>query len=99
MKLSTILAGAALFVVLGGSAVAAKGLIHAGDIATGAVTSRAIKNGAVDPRSRFSTRHLARGHRGKKRVHNPAVADSNPAPVGRVCEICRHITFPLPRNS
>jgi hypothetical protein len=47
---SIILAGAAVFVVLGGSAVAANGLIHAGDIATGAVTSRAIKNGAVEPR-------------------------------------------------
>jgi hypothetical protein len=35
--------------VLGGSAVAANGLIHAGDIATGAVTSRAIKSGAVEP--------------------------------------------------
>jgi Collagen triple helix repeat (20 copies) len=47
---SIILAGAAVFVVLGGSAVAANGLIHAGDIATGAVTSRAIKGGAVEPR-------------------------------------------------
>lgn len=47
---SIVLAVAALFVVLGGSAVAANGLIHAGDIATGAVTSRAIKSGAVEPR-------------------------------------------------
>lgn len=47
---SIILAGAAVFVVLSGSAVAANGLIHAGDIATGAVTSRAIKSGAVEPR-------------------------------------------------
>lgn len=47
---SIVLAVAALFVVLGGSAVAAKGLIHAGDIATGAVTSRAIKSGAVESR-------------------------------------------------
>ena len=47
---SIVLAAAALFVVLGGSAVAANGLIHAGDIAAGAVTSQAIKNGAVEPR-------------------------------------------------
>ena len=47
---SIVLAVVALFVVLGGSAVAAKGLIQAGDIATGAVTSRAIKSGAVEPR-------------------------------------------------
>ncbi|HEX5762936.1 MAG TPA: collagen-like protein [Solirubrobacterales bacterium] len=59
---STILAGAALFVVLGGSAVAAKGLIHAGDIATGAVTSRAIKGGAVAPRDlSAATRALLAG--------------------------------------
>jgi len=45
-----LLAGAALFIVLGGSAVAATGLITAGDIAPGAVTSKAIKNGAVEPR-------------------------------------------------
>lgn len=48
---SIVLAVAALFVALGGSAVAAKGLIHAGDIAPGAVTSQAIRNGAVEPRN------------------------------------------------
>ncbi len=48
---SIVLAVAALFVVLGGSAVAANGLIHASDIAPGAVTSRAIKNGSVEPRN------------------------------------------------
>jgi hypothetical protein len=48
---SIVLAGAAVFVVLGGSAVAATGLIRAGDIAPGAVTSQAIRNGAVEPRS------------------------------------------------
>lgn len=60
---SIVLAVAALFVVLGGSAVAAKGLIHAGDIATGAVTSRAIKSGAVEPRdlSAGTRALLARG--------------------------------------
>ncbi len=47
---SIVLAAAALFVVLGGSAVAANGLIHAGDIAPGAVTSQAIRFGAVEPK-------------------------------------------------
>ena len=47
---SLVLAGLALFVVLGGSAVAATGLIHAGDIAPGAVTGTAIRSGAVEPR-------------------------------------------------
>ncbi len=47
---STFLAGAAVFVALGGSAIAANGLIHAGDIAPGAVTSQAIRNDAVEPR-------------------------------------------------
>lgn len=45
-----VLAGLALFVVLGGSAVAATGLIHAGDIAPGAVTGKAIRSGAVEPK-------------------------------------------------
>lgn len=44
------IAGMAVFVVLGGSAVAATGLIQAGDISPGAVTSRSIRNGAVEPR-------------------------------------------------
>lgn len=52
---SIFLAGAALFVALGGSAVAATGLIHAGDIAPGAVTSRAIRNGAVEPKDLSTT--------------------------------------------
>jgi hypothetical protein len=47
---SIVLAGAALFAVLGGSAVAANGLIQAGDIAPGAITGRAIRSGAVEPR-------------------------------------------------
>ena len=46
---SIVLACAALFLALGGSAVAANRLIHARDIAPGAVTSRAIRNGAVSP--------------------------------------------------
>jgi hypothetical protein len=46
---STFIAGAALFIALGGSAIAANSLIHAGDIAPGAVTSQAIRNGGVRP--------------------------------------------------
>jgi hypothetical protein len=45
-----VIAGLALFIALGGSAVAANSLIHAGDIAPGAVTSAGIRNGAVEPR-------------------------------------------------
>lgn len=37
-------------VVLGGSAVAANGLIRAGDIAPGAVTGKTIRDGAIQPR-------------------------------------------------
>ncbi len=55
---SIIAAGAALFVALGGSAVAANGLIHAGDIAPGAVTSKTIRNGGIEPRD-LSTRTRA----------------------------------------
>ena len=53
---SIVIAVAALFVVLGGSAVAANGLIHAGDIAPGAVTSRAIRRrgGASKPQRRHA---------------------------------------------
>ena len=46
---STAIAGTALFIALGGSAFAANGLIRAGEIAPGAVTSRAIRHGAVEP--------------------------------------------------
>jgi hypothetical protein len=52
---SLLLAGTALFITLGGSAVAATGLIHAGDIAPNAVTSRAIKDGAVEPKDLSNT--------------------------------------------
>lgn len=47
---SIVVAGIALFAALGGSAVAANSLIHAGNIAPGAVTSKAIRNGGVQPR-------------------------------------------------
>jgi hypothetical protein len=54
-----------LFVILGGSAVAATGLIHAGDIAPGAVTGKAIRSGAVEPSDlSTSTRALLAGTQG-----------------------------------
>ncbi|HST33231.1 MAG TPA: hypothetical protein VLJ80_06895 [Solirubrobacteraceae bacterium] len=60
-----LLAAAALFVVLGGSAVAATGLIHANDIAPGAITSRAIRDGAVEPKDLSnSTRASLKGGSG-----------------------------------
>ncbi len=46
--LAIVLAGVAVFVALGGTAVAASGLVHGGDIATGAVASRAIRDGGVE---------------------------------------------------
>ena len=47
---SIAIAGVALFIALGGSAFAAGGLIHARNIAPGAVTGKAIRNGGVEPR-------------------------------------------------
>jgi hypothetical protein len=62
---SMALSGLALFVVLGGSAAAATGLIHAGDIAPGAVTGKAIRSGAVEPKDlSTSTRALLAGVQG-----------------------------------
>ncbi len=62
---SIVVAGAALFIALGGSAVAANALIQAGDIAPGAITSRAIRNGAVEPRDLSTeTRALLQGGEG-----------------------------------
>jgi len=46
---STVVAAAAIFVALGGTAMAANGLIHAADIAPGAVTSLALRDGGVEP--------------------------------------------------
>jgi len=48
---SILIAGAALFVALGGSAAAVTGLIHSGDIAPGAVTSKGIRNGESSQRT------------------------------------------------
>jgi hypothetical protein len=54
-----------LFIVLGGSAVAATGLIRAGDIAPGAVTGKAIRNGGVEPMDLSeSARALLEGNQG-----------------------------------
>jgi hypothetical protein len=53
-----VLAGVAISIALGGTAVAASGLVNAGDIATGAVAGRAIRNGAVQPKD-LSTGTLA----------------------------------------
>ena len=62
---SILLAGAALFIVLGGSALAARGLIKADEIAPNAVTSKAIRNGAVEPKDlSVSTRALLQGGQG-----------------------------------
>jgi hypothetical protein len=62
---SIVLSGVALFVVLGGSAVAATSLIQAGDIAPGAVTGKAIRSGAVEPRDlSVSTKALLTGTQG-----------------------------------
>jgi len=59
---SIVLAGVAVFLALGGSAVAARGLIQAGDIAPGAVTGRAIRSGAVEPADlSTNTRALLQG--------------------------------------
>jgi Collagen triple helix repeat (20 copies) len=56
-----LVAGAALFLALGGSAVAATGLIQASDIAPGAVTGKAIRSGAVEPKDlSTATRALVR---------------------------------------
>jgi hypothetical protein len=62
---SILLAGTALFIVLGGSAVAASGMIKADDLAPGAVTSKAIRSGAVEPKDLSAgTRSLLEGGEG-----------------------------------
>lgn len=81
---SIVLSGLALFVVLGGSAVAATGLINANDLAPGAVTSRAIRSGAVEPKDLSpSTRALLAGAQGvngvKGETGTPGSAGSNGA--------------------
>ena len=64
---SSLLAGTALFIALGGSAAAATGLIHAANIAPGAITSKAIRDGAVEPKAlSSSTRALFVGQFGRQ---------------------------------
>jgi len=74
---SSALAGTALFIALGGSAFAANGLIQAGELAPGAVTSRAIRHGAVEPRDlSASTKALIVG------AHGAAGANGNVGSTG-----------------
>ncbi len=82
---SIVLAGAALFVVLGGSAVAANGLIHAGDIAPGAVTSQAIRYGAVEPKDlSTATRALLAGGPGAAGAKGDSGSSGAPGTNGSV---------------
>ncbi len=80
---SIVLSGLALFVVLGGSAVAATGLIQAGDIAAGAVTGKAIRSGAVEPRDlSTSTRALLAGTQGVNGARGDTGAPGTPGSNG-----------------
>jgi hypothetical protein len=65
MLLTVVASAAALFIAAGGSAVAANGLIHAADLARGAVTGDAIKDGAIKPKDlNRRTKASLRGARG-----------------------------------
>ncbi len=84
-KLTVSCAGVAvaLFLALGGPAVAAKGLIGARDIATGAVTSRAIKNGSVTPSDLSgSTKRSLNGVDGRAGTDGRAGSDGRPGVNG-----------------
>src|SRR5688572_23389640 len=64
--LAVIIAASALFVGLGGSAWAAKGHVGAKDLATGAVNTRAIKDGTITPSDlNASTREALEGEKGE----------------------------------
>jgi hypothetical protein len=53
--------------------MAATGLIHAGDIATGAVTSQALRNGEVEPKDLSpTTRALLQNAKGDNGLSGPA---------------------------
>jgi hypothetical protein len=70
---SILVAAAAVFLALGGSAVAATGLIRASEITPGAITSKAIRNGAVEPQDLSTgTRALLAGGPGAKGDVGPA---------------------------
>ncbi len=85
-----LVAGAALFLALGGSAAAATGLIHAADIAPGAVTGKAIRSGAVEPSDlSAATRALVRvgadgaaGAGGNNGAAGTVGANGAPGPAG-----------------
>ncbi len=80
-KLSIAIAGAALFITLGGSAVAANGLIRSNEIAKGAVTSRGIQNGAVNP---WDLNPAAREYlQGAKGQAGATAREAPPAPRAR----------------
>lgn len=64
---SMLVAGGAVFIALGGSAYASTGLVQSSDIAPGAVTTKAIRNGGVKPTDLSSTtRALITAGRGVK---------------------------------
>lgn len=80
---SFVLASAALFIALGGSAVAANNLIQARDIATGAVTSEKIQNGAIRLKDLNSTtRDSLKGRKGDVGLTGNAGAVGSPGTNG-----------------
>jgi len=80
---SILLAGAAIFLALGGTAIAAKGLVHAADIAPGAVTSTALRNGGVEPHDLSTrTRALLAGGQGLPGAQGDAGPGGSPGTNG-----------------
>jgi hypothetical protein len=79
----TVLTGAAIFIALGGTAVAANSLIHARDIAAGAVTGKAIRNGGVEPRDLSpGTRALLEDNQGANGAQGNAGSNGGPGSNG-----------------
>lgn len=79
----TVLACAAIFIALGGTAVAANSLIHARDIAAGAVTGKAIRNGGVEPRDLSpNTRALLENNQGANGAQGNAGSNGAPGSNG-----------------
>jgi hypothetical protein len=80
---STVLAFAALFIALGGSAFAASNLIHTKDIAPGAVTSAKIKNGGIALKDlSTSTKSSLQGGKGGSGSPGNTGASGSPGSVG-----------------
>jgi hypothetical protein len=80
---STVLAFAALFIALGGSAFAASNLIHTKDIAPGAVTSAKIKNGGIALKDlSTSTKSSLQGGKGASGSPGNAGASGSPGNTG-----------------